>query len=162
MHVRHPLLLAAQELRRIRTLKARQSNRLQRADSALAGLRAGDPLYDHRRFHDVLDRRQVVEQVEVLKHHSNARSLSAEFSFRQLDQLAGAALTIAQKLVGDADLAAIDRQQMVDTKDQRGLPRSGRSDDRGGVAFRYVQRDVVQRRIFVSAGAPLGYTPTRR
>src|SRR2546426_11696646 len=77
-------------------------------------------VHAHRGLADVLERRQVLEQVELLEHHPDAgpRPLAGDVtrrSKRAVDAL------VAHVLAPDADLPAIQRLQVGDEPQQRAL-----------------------------------------
>ena len=66
---RHPLLLAAGKLRRISVGAVGQADAGQEADAPLVGVAAGKLQHAAGRLDDVLQRRQVGKQLEILKDH---------------------------------------------------------------------------------------------
>ena len=126
---RHALLLAAREA--AGRASANVSMPTIRSDSR-ASSRASSRLHlahlDERE-HDVLDRRHLREEVEVLEDEADLAV-----------QLPG----VAHGRPEDVDLAALDRLQPGDAAQQRGLARAARPDDHDDLAARHVEAHAAQ------------------
>ncbi len=84
---RDTLLLAAGQLRRIRGGLFRQPHLIQQIRCPCHSIRLLDALHVDRRLDDVLQRRAVREQVEVLEHHADVAALLGGVTGRHLEQL---------------------------------------------------------------------------
>ena len=84
---RHPLLLAAGQLRRVGVGLLRKPDLVQQVAGPLHRLVLLDALHVDRRLDDVLQRRAVREEVEVLEHHADVAALLGGVAGRHLVQL---------------------------------------------------------------------------
>ncbi|MCY1436768.1 hypothetical protein D9M71_529030 [compost metagenome] len=140
---RHPLLLAAGKLRRIVIQLVAQADHLQQLHGPFAGLVARQAEDLHRRFHHVLQRAHVREQVEALEHHADLAAHPAHVAFRRAHQLA-VALQVGQRLAVDLDHPAVDALQGHQHAQQGGLAGAARADDRHLLVGADLQVQVLQ------------------
>src|SRR5688500_3087903 len=92
---------------------------------------------DARREHDVLDRGEVREQVELLEHHADARPQRAQLLARL------AARHVRPQLeAADLDRALVEGLEVVEAAEQRRLAAARRPDDRDRLALRHVRGDA--------------------
>ena len=115
-----------------------QPDAIQQSHGALVGGRLIEPEHAARGFHHVFQRRQVREQLEILKDHAE-----------QPPHLAGLAASMMaairqQRVRADADFACVERVQPVDRAQQRRFARPAGADQRHGLAGVDRQADVVE------------------
>ena len=108
-----------------RAVRARLAQHLDRADD------------------DVVQRRQMREQVEALEHHADPRAHARVFHIAHRHATAAGA-RFADRLVVDQDLALVRPFQPVDAALQRGLARSRRADHRQFLPRTHDQIDAAQ------------------
>ena len=96
-----------------------------------------------RRLDDVLQRRAVREQVEVLEHHADVAALLGGVTGRHLVQLV-APLAVADQIAVDIQPARIDLLEMVDAAQERRLARARRADHAQHLALADLQRDALE------------------
>jgi hypothetical protein len=130
---RHPLLLAAGQLRRDLVGLGADAHPVQQFAGAPLGIGLGLLAHLDRPQGDVLQHRFVREQVEALEDHADVAAQPG-----QLLALVG------QPHPVDADLALLDGLQPVDGAAQRGLPRAGGADDDDDLAPADGEVDVLQ------------------
>src|SRR6185437_2081527 len=87
-----------------------------------------DTLDLHRSLDDILQRRQMREEIEALEDHPNLGSNARDVALAILHQFAVRRLAIADQLAVDIDAPAIDLFEMVDAAQKCGLARSARPD----------------------------------
>jgi hypothetical protein len=120
---RHPLLLAARQLRGIGLGFVRQSHLLEKVASAGERHRLLDTLDLHRRLDDVPQRRPVRKQVEMLKDHANVAALPGRFPRRHLEEFA-ASFAVADQVAVHVEPAGVDLLEVVDAAQERRLART--------------------------------------
>ena len=124
----HALLLATGELARVGVGALGEADLVEKAvrplgrDSPLLAL---DP---HRALDDVLQRRHVREQVELLEHHADVAAPPRDLVGGQLVQAVTADLPPDVTAV-DEDAAAVEGLEQVDAAQQGRLARAGRPED---------------------------------
>ncbi|MNR10540.1 hypothetical protein D3C85_1267970 [compost metagenome] len=143
---RHPLLLAAGQLRRVMPQFAAQSHQFQQVRGSFAGLYRFHPEHLHGRLDDVLQRGHVREQVEALEHHADLAAHTADVPVIGRYQHAVAIGHVRQQIVFDADQSVIDAFEGHQYPQQRGFPRAARADDRDFFAGCDVQVQVIEHR----------------
>src|SRR6185437_11678306 len=83
-----------------------------------------DTLDLHRSLDDVLQRRQMREEIEALEDHTDLGTDACDVALSILHQFAIRRLAIAYQLAIDIDAPAIDLFEMVDAAQERRLARA--------------------------------------
>src|SRR5205823_5332897 len=93
--------------------------------------------------HHVLPRGHVREEVEVLKHHANARcrSMAGDLALVELAQVLPRRL-VPDQPAADPDLACVDLLEVVDAAKKGALPGSGGAYEAQHLSVRDVEIDV--------------------
>ncbi|MGY4433995.1 hypothetical protein ACVWWO_006472 [Bradyrhizobium sp. F1.13.1] len=91
----------------------------------------------------VFERGLVWKQVEALEHHAGLQPLPPDLAFAEPMQPA-ALLPHAQELAVEPDAATVDRGELVDAAEQRGLARAGGADQTHHLAGPDVERDIFE------------------
>ena len=136
------LLLAAGQARRVVGHLVGQSHLLQGLGGTGLGIRFRQAAHADQAFGDVLQRRHVRPQVELLEHHADRAAHLAQLAARHL---AAAGRGVADQLPVDGDLAGIIFLEEVDAAQQRGLARAGRPDQARHLARLDGQVNFLQR-----------------
>ena len=93
-----------------------------------------------RREHDVLQRRILREQVEVLENQPEVQAIAAYICVAQRFPAAG----IKQRLAVNGDAAAVRQAKEIHAAQQRGLAASGGADDGQRLALLQREADAPQ------------------
>jgi hypothetical protein len=141
---RHALLLAAGEPLGIFVQLVAEADLLQHRAAARGGLGTCHPQHLARRDGDVLERRQMREQVEALEDEADLLPLLGELAVAEMDVLAVARLALADQLAVDVDAAGARLLEIVDAAQQGGLARAARADDRDDLAAGHIEVDAGQ------------------
>src|ERR1700675_4593450 len=96
-----------------------------------------------RRLADVLERGQVLEQIELLEDHADAGARPLPRDVARRPQYAVDPL-VADVLAADGDLPPIERLEMRDQPQQRALPRAARPHQGHDLAPLHRQVDTLQ------------------
>ena len=91
------------------------------------------PQHLHLTEHAVFQHRQIVEQIELLKHHAHARMILRHGHFAALNILAV-----------EEYLPCVGRFQQIDAAQKRGLAGAGRTDDAGYLALGGAEIHIAQ------------------
>ena len=140
---RHPLLLPAGEAMRQVVQVAAEADADEQAARRLLSLLLAHAVDMRGRFHDVLERREVVEQVEVLEDHADpglgpgAGEVAARLQLALHD-------LVADVLAVHRDLAVVDGLQVVHHPEKGALARAARSHDGHHLAPLHGQVDAAQ------------------
>ena len=132
---RHPLLLAATELCRVLLCLLLNPHLLQQLQRPLLHLRLRTLLHLHRREGDVLEDREMGEQVELLKHHSHP---TADRPHLRISM--GGIQTHPKNIEG----ATIQPLESVEGADQGALARSGRTHHHQHLTAAHLQAHPIQ------------------
>src|SRR5664279_3237763 len=114
---RNTLLLATGELRRVMIRPLAQTNLLQEIERFRAHLFFRATSDTDGCLHDVLDRRLVLKEVELLKDHSDLLALACNLHRMHLMKNT-VLLPVAHQLAIDSDAATIDSLEMIDAAQQ--------------------------------------------
>jgi len=106
---------------------------LQLRHRLLLGLLLGQLADPHRRQREVLEHREVREQVELLEYHADVAAHGVD----RLD-------VVAQLDTVDGEAAGLMLLEPVDAADQRRLARARRAADHDALALAHLQPDVAQ------------------
>jgi hypothetical protein len=131
---RHALLLAARELAGIFAGLLGDADALQQLDRGLLGPRLRPAAHPDRRQRDVLQHRQVREQVELLEDHADLAADGLDI-----------ANVVGQLNAVDDDLAALMILQAVDTANKGRFPRARWAKDHHHLAFFHRCCDALER-----------------
>ena len=129
----HALLLTARQLMRVGIRLVGKSDAAEQLHRLGLRRRLVHFLQLDRRKHDVLQHGEVGEQVEALEHHADV-----------LAHLVDIGLFVGDHGVVYDDLAAGRLLELVETAEQRGLARTGRSDDADNLALGDGEVDAVE------------------
>ena len=126
---RHALLLPSRQAVRHVMSMMRQPNGGQEFHAARLHEFQGLAVDLDRRLTDILEGREVLEQIELLKHHADAGpgSLPRDVTRRSEHAVDP---RVADMSPVHGDLTAIERLEVIDEAQQRALPRAARTHDR--------------------------------
>ena len=110
----------------------------------------------NRRFNQILQHRQMREQIEVLKYIAHVNPLAEDLFFFQLIQLV-ALTAIADIVAINLDKPFIDPFKMVNGAQQRRFSRTGRPQDHRHRSRRNLQGDIIQRFMTTKVFTDPGY-----
>src|SRR5450759_1357486 len=137
------LLLATRELGGIGRGLVLQTNSREQCDRMLADLSLLLTLDLYWRFHDVLDRGLVREQVEPLEDHTDLATLSRDGLVVQAMQSATAVL-VAHQVAIHPDPAAVNGLELVDTAQEGGLARARGAEQADHLSLVHVHVDALE------------------
>jgi hypothetical protein len=130
----HALLLTAGKLGRVLGHMLRQPHASKLCQGPLAGLGLGGFLDPHQTDLHVLQRREVVEEVEVLEDHADFLPVGVELGlFRGVD-----------RLLAEEDAALLEAHQEIDAVQQRALAAARRPEDDLDVPLEQLERHPLE------------------
>src|SRR5579864_153187 len=139
----HALLLAAGKLAGIRAGLVLQADPREQRTRALDRVRPRFPAHMNRGFDDILECRQMREQVEALEYHADRGALAADVALVHLVETL-AAFAIADELAIDVQASGIDPLEMIDAAQERALAGARRSDQAQDLAGGHFEVDTFQ------------------
>ena len=139
----HALLLPTRQARRVVVTLGTQAHFVQQHFRAGDGFVTGHAAHHHGRFDEVLQHREVREQVEVLEHHTGLAADAAHFGLADVRAVARG-IRLRQGLAFDGDEAPVDGFQVVQAAQEGALARARRPDQRHHFALPHRERDIAQ------------------
>ncbi len=140
---RHTLLLAAGQLPGEVVAPLQQADTVEPFFGQGHGFVLAHFLHLEQAQSDVLQRRQVRKQVELLERHAGHRAVLGNHPLRVTHTLAGD-FAVTDRLAIQGDLAALEFFEQVDATQQRGLARAAGADQGHHVAALHGQVDAFE------------------
>ena len=84
---------------------------------------------------DIIDNREVGEEVELLEDHADLAALPGGIVVVQFNQFAMFVFAVADIMTADLNFALVDLLEVVDGAQEGGFPRAGRADNDNDLAL---------------------------